>query len=74
MRRFPDIIVISWQCDCDNYMSHSIDLADINVARTCEKCRRVYTIAIGDFDVPISVIPPRAALAIVENSPPGPDD
>ncbi len=33
MKRFPDIIVISWQCDCDQYMSHSIDLADINVAR-----------------------------------------
>ena len=61
MKRFPDIIVISWQCDCDHYMSHSIDLADINVSRTCEKCRRVYTIAVGDLDVPISVIPPRAS-------------
>lgn len=55
MKRFPDIIVISWQCECDAYMSQSIDMANINVDRVCEKCRMSYTLAIGDIDVGVDV-------------------
>ena len=61
MRRFPDIIVISWQCDCGAYMSQSIDVPNVTYGTICRDCGRVYTLAIGDLDVPISVIPPRAS-------------
>ncbi len=74
MKRFPDIIVISWQCDCGAYMSQSIDVPNVTYGTICRDCGRVYTLAIGDLDVPISVIPPRAGLAIVENSPPVPNE
>ncbi len=61
MKRFPDIIVISWQCDCGAYMSQSIDVPNVTFGTICRDCGRVYTLAIGDLDVPISVIPPRAS-------------
>ncbi len=61
MRRFPDIIVISWQCDCNAYMTHSIDVANVEYTVACRACSRPYRLAVGDLDVPISVIPPRAS-------------
>ncbi len=61
MRRFPDIIVISWQCDCDVYMTHSIDVTNVEYTVLCRACSRPYRLAVGDLYVPISVIPPRAS-------------
>ena len=55
MMRFPDIIVISWQCDCGAYMSQSIDVANVTYGTICRDCGRVYTLAIGNLDVPIDV-------------------
>ncbi len=55
VKRFPDIIVISWQCECGQYMTESIDISNINVDRVCEKCRMSYTVAIGEIDVEVEV-------------------
>ncbi len=33
MKRFPDIIVISWQCECGEYMTESIDISNVTVDR-----------------------------------------
>jgi len=55
VKRFPDIIVISWQCECGQYMTESIDISNINVDRVCEKCRMSYTVAIGEIDVNVDV-------------------
>ncbi len=69
--RFPDIIVVSWQCDCNAYISHSIDLCQINVAVTCNGCRNVYTVAIGDIDVPVSIIAPTPLSLVKSPATPG---
>lgn len=61
MKRFPDIIVISWQCDCNAYVSHSVDIANVEYMVVCRGCSRPYTLIVGDLDVPVSVIPPRAS-------------
>ncbi len=42
-------------------MSQSIDVPNVTFGTICRDCGRVYTLAIGDLDVPISVIPPRAS-------------
>ncbi len=55
MKRFPDIIVISWQCECGEYMTESIDISNVTVDRVCEQCRMSYTIAIGEIDVEVDV-------------------
>src|SRR6266568_628578 len=55
VKRFPDIIVISWQCECGQYMTESIDISNVNVTLVCEKCRMSYTVAIGEIDVNVDV-------------------
>ena len=60
MKRFPDIIVVSWQCECHAYSSHSIDVSNVEYTVACRGCERSYKLLVGDLDVPITVIPPRA--------------
>ena len=63
MRRFPDIVVISWQCDCNQYHSLSIDEVHVVKEVPC-KCGQIFFVYLDDLDVDVDIREERHAKNI----------
>ena len=57
MKRFPDIAVISWQCDCGSYLSYSIDLVLISIVLYCTnvECKKAYNLDLKDINIDVEI-------------------
>jgi hypothetical protein len=60
MKRFPDITVISWECDCGAHLTFSTTALRGNCFHTCYQCQQAYGLILDDIliNVDVDPIPP----------------